>query len=614
MSKVTYFRERYNAPVHPPSNGQLPDWLRKELAGVHRGIPHDIVVDLRDFGIRGNKTTDDTSPIQKALTEAPEGATVLFPRPVSGYACGKVSIAKSLRILGHGSLLSGMGHAIFCVTGDCDWLTIEGFEVDFPDITGDTGKEFFVNASATASATLANFGANATTFAEYATINDIGRLTIRDCRLGFSKVSVAGTSDGTHVTIKDNHWEHVDGVHAAPTYLELYGVKNPIVKDNRWKVYAPDGENKDIVKIWFTGAEDFVFQNNRVHNLNTACTLAEVDIFYGGARAQIDGNNLINVNLQAKVWGPPPNTGYDYKALSVTNNTFVRESGFDMVGSWEGTPYDVALFLMATRFNVQGNRFVDLNAAGDPLTAIYLGRSTGAPPPDFDSLSTRHCRAFTVMGNTASFTHGNNEGAFIRWRNNDATDLEADGAVVGNVQHGGRYFWEANEQNATRVAVVGNVWKDPDGTVGALGLAAPCMIIANDFPATLSLAAANVIVDYESAKITLDGTDGTVAAGSTGIAENGGSLQLSSRQNVQVFLDNDNNGTNAFSIYSGVTAPGTPLFEFHEGGYFEAGETTDPSSPGANRGRMYFKDNGAGKTQLVALFPTGVVQVIATEP
>lgn len=39
-----------------------------------------------------------------------------------------------------------------------------------------------------------------------------------------------------------------------------------------------------------------------------------------------------------------------------------------------------------------------------------------------------------------------------------------------------------------------------------------------------------------------------------------------------------------------------------------------PPTPAANHGVMYFRDNGAGKTQLVALFPTGAVQVIATEP
>jgi hypothetical protein len=43
-------------------------------------------------------------------------------------------------------------------------------------------------------------------------------------------------------------------------------------------------------------------------------------------------------------------------------------------------------------------------------------------------------------------------------------------------------------------------------------------------------------------------------------------------------------------------------------------ERTAPASPPANQARLYCRDNGAGKTQLVVLFPTGAVQVLATEP
>lgn len=47
---------------------------------------------------------------------------------------------------------------------------------------------------------------------------------------------------------------------------------------------------------------------------------------------------------------------------------------------------------------------------------------------------------------------------------------------------------------------------------------------------------------------------------------------------------------------------------------FEFTERADPSAPAANKARLYSKDNGGGKTQLVVRFPTGAVQVIATEP
>lgn len=49
-------------------------------------------------------------------------------------------------------------------------------------------------------------------------------------------------------------------------------------------------------------------------------------------------------------------------------------------------------------------------------------------------------------------------------------------------------------------------------------------------------------------------------------------------------------------------------------GFIEMGEVTAPAAPGANLARLFVQDNGGGKTQLAVQFPTGAVQVIATEP
>lgn len=47
---------------------------------------------------------------------------------------------------------------------------------------------------------------------------------------------------------------------------------------------------------------------------------------------------------------------------------------------------------------------------------------------------------------------------------------------------------------------------------------------------------------------------------------------------------------------------------------FEFPEIADPAAPAANKARLYTRDNGSGKTQLCVRFPTGAVQVLATEP
>lgn len=50
------------------------------------------------------------------------------------------------------------------------------------------------------------------------------------------------------------------------------------------------------------------------------------------------------------------------------------------------------------------------------------------------------------------------------------------------------------------------------------------------------------------------------------------------------------------------------------GNYVQMTEMAAPGAGGANSGRLFLKDDGAGKTQLCIIFNTGAVQVIATQP
>lgn len=50
------------------------------------------------------------------------------------------------------------------------------------------------------------------------------------------------------------------------------------------------------------------------------------------------------------------------------------------------------------------------------------------------------------------------------------------------------------------------------------------------------------------------------------------------------------------------------------GGAISFTEISDPAAGAVNTGRLYVRDNGAGKSQLCVVFNTGAVQVIATEP
>lgn len=67
---------------------------------------------------------------------------------------------------------------------------------------------------------------------------------------------------------------------------------------------------------------------------------------------------------------------------------------------------------------------------------------------------------------------------------------------------------------------------------------------------------------------------------------------------------------------SGKWVPTTsPAGEFHLNARFILMEEVSlPAAPAANKGVLFLRDNGAGKTQLVIRFNSGVEQVIATEP
>lgn len=64
---------------------------------------------------------------------------------------------------------------------------------------------------------------------------------------------------------------------------------------------------------------------------------------------------------------------------------------------------------------------------------------------------------------------------------------------------------------------------------------------------------------------------------------------------------------------TGSTSP-TNAMDVLPGGGVELFERTDAAAGAANSARLYARDNGAGKTQLVVRFNTGAIQVIAIQP
>lgn len=102
---------------------------------------------------------------------------------------------------------------------------------------------------------------------------------------------------------------------------------------------------------------------------------------------------------------------------------------------------------------------------------------------------------------------------------------------------------------------------------------------------------------------------------STGDVESKMNLQAQFGKATQTYIGN----TYGFAGIAMGTAADTLIYRADAGilglGYIlQFAERADPAAPGTNNARLYARDNGAGKTQLCVRFPTGAVQVIATEP
>ena len=106
-------------------------------------------------------------------------------------------------------------------------------------------------------------------------------------------------------------------------------------------------------------------------------------------------------------------------------------------------------------------------------------------------------------------------------------------------------------------------------------------------------------------RLGTQGTTGSVSCGVSGV-----SLTQPDATNEIYFRD-----TGFFPAAPvGLGLTGAPFSNAFLTGYIEVVEMAAPSAPAANKARLFVQDNGAGKTQLMVLFPSGAAQQVAIEP
>ena len=243
-------------------------------------------------------------------------------------------------------------------------------------------------------------------------------------------------------------------------------------------------------------------------------------------------------------------------------------------------------------------------------------------------------RGVVITGNTVYLAYGH--GILL--------DGVSDSAIVGNVVQDSCEGLSAGSANgiqitatladAKNILVTGNRCYDTRGTkkqdyglgiTSGAGTAGACRIVGNDFATNRT----GTINDGGSAtSYALSNNDATastipvelrvrdIASGFPGLRiYNAAGAQFGS------FVTQTSTG-HMFFEYGGGTGDvawladsgGSEQLRLFRDGGLQLPERADPSAPASNKAIIYVRDNGSGKTQVVARFPTGAVQVIATEP
>ena len=192
----------------------------------------------------------------------------------------------------------------------------------------------------------------------------------------------------------------------------------------------------------------------------------------------------------------------------------------------------------------------------------------------------------------------------------DATDDSDLGSVVWRVDRRGNMgmtggLHVATGMRDTDTPLTQAVWIDPSDNIPALVVSNPTVAEAATWDQDFIK-----VLDARNGDVRLWGIDQTGAmTGTKGITAG---LGTSSQVTIgDVF------GVGPGFTFSDLTdtllyRSGAGILTLHNA--MNMPERADPAAPAANNGIVYMRDNGAGKTQLCVRFPTGAVQVLATEP
>lgn len=179
------------------------------------------------------------------------------------------------------------------------------------------------------------------------------------------------------------------------------------------------------------------------------------------------------------------------------------------------------------------------------------------------------------------------------------TGLAVRGIFIGNLSIAG-FTSPADIASIEITALTGTGATNAYGLlIGAPTGATNNYLISHTMPATFSVTAAGAITGAGNLTV---GASTFVVTAATGAVTSG-------TINGQTI-----SATASFTGSLAITGALTGVTNETLSGYIEGTEMAAPAAPAANTGRIFFQDNGAGKTQLMCIFASGAAQQLAIEP
>jgi hypothetical protein len=139
------------------------------------------------------------------------------------------------------------------------------------------------------------------------------------------------------------------------------------------------------------------------------------------------------------------------------------------------------------------------------------------------------------------------------------------------------------------------------GGTGAVGQMAGASFVADNYGSGTADIATGIYCQLQTSTVSSTITDGYGVWVDS--PSNTGTI---TRAHGILIADQTAGGTN-YSIKTGLGI-------FAVGDFMQISKVTAPGVSPANTGRLFIRDNGSGKMQLAAIFPSGAVQAIVTEP